>query len=54
MATTSTTLAVLIDADNAQPAVIDGLLAEIAKYGTATVKRRSITSPGSRSSVSAG
>ena len=39
MATTSTTLAVLIDADNAQPAVVDGLLAEIAKYGTATVKR---------------
>jgi uncharacterized LabA/DUF88 family protein len=39
MASTSTQLAVLIDADNAQPAVIDGLLAEIAKYGTATVKR---------------
>ena len=39
MAGTSTTLAVLIDADNAQPAVVDGLLAEIAKYGTATVKR---------------
>ena len=39
MATASTTLAVLIDADNAQPAVVDGLLAEIAKYGTATVKR---------------
>lgn len=39
MATTSTTLAVLIDADNAQPAVVEGLLAEIAKYGTATVKR---------------
>ena len=39
MATISTTLAVLIDADNAQPAVVDGLLAEIAKYGTATVKR---------------
>ena len=39
MASTSTTLAVLIDADNAQPAVVDGLLAEIAKYGTATVKR---------------
>jgi len=39
MAVASTTLAVLIDADNAQPAVVDGLLAEIAKYGTATVKR---------------
>ena len=39
MATTSIQLAVLIDADNAQPAAIDGLLAEIAKYGTATVKR---------------
>lgn len=32
-------LAVLIDADNAQPAVIDGLLAEIAKFGVASVKR---------------
>jgi hypothetical protein len=32
-------LAVLIDADNAQAAVIDGLLAEIAKFGEATVKR---------------
>lgn len=32
-------LAVLIDADNAQAAVIDGLLAEIAKYGIASVKR---------------
>jgi uncharacterized LabA/DUF88 family protein len=32
-------LAVLIDAENAQPAIIDGLLAEIAKYGTAHVKR---------------
>ena len=31
-------LAVLIDADNAQPAVIEGLLAEIAKYGVASVK----------------
>ncbi len=39
MANQSTTLAVLIDADNAQPAVVDGLMAEIAKYGTATVKR---------------
>ena len=32
-------LAVLIDADNAQAAVIEGLLAEIAKFGEATVKR---------------
>ncbi len=32
-------LAVLIDADNAQAAVIDGLLAEIAGFGVATVKR---------------
>lgn len=32
-------LAVLIDADNAQPTIVDGLLAEIAKYGTASVKR---------------
>lgn len=32
-------LAVLIDADNAQPSVAEPLLAEIAKYGTANVKR---------------
>src|SRR5215467_10716543 len=32
-------LAVLIDADNAQPSIIEGLLAEVAKYGTAHVKR---------------
>ena len=32
-------LAVLIDADNAQAAVIEGLFAEIARYGDATVKR---------------
>jgi uncharacterized LabA/DUF88 family protein len=32
-------LAVLIDADNAQAAIIEGLLAEVAKYGTAHVKR---------------
>jgi len=36
---TSVRLAVLIDADNAQPAIAEGLLAEIAKYGTAHVKR---------------
>lgn len=32
-------LAVLIDADNAQPSIIEALLDEIAKYGTAHVKR---------------
>ncbi len=32
-------LAVLIDADNAQPSIVDGLLSEIANYGTASVKR---------------
>ncbi|HEY4090576.1 MAG TPA: NYN domain-containing protein [Luteibacter sp.] len=32
-------LAVLIDADNARPAIVNGLLAEVAKYGTAHVKR---------------
>lgn len=32
-------LAVLIDADNAHAAVVDGLLAEIARYGVASVKR---------------
>jgi uncharacterized LabA/DUF88 family protein len=32
-------LAVLIDADNAQPAMMAALLAEVAKYGTAHVKR---------------
>jgi len=30
---------VLIDADNAQPSITEGLLAEVAKYGTAHVKR---------------
>jgi len=35
----SAKLAVLIDADNAQPGVSDALIAEIAKYGVATVKR---------------
>lgn len=40
MATTSSEkLAVLIDADNAQASIADELLAEIARYGTATVKR---------------
>lgn len=32
-------LAVLIDADNAQPAVIDGLLSEVARFGVASVRR---------------
>ncbi len=32
-------LAVLIDADNAQPSITEGLLAEVAKFGTAHVKR---------------
>jgi hypothetical protein len=42
-------LAVLIDADNAQAAVIDGLLAEVARFGEATVKRiyGDFTSPNS-------
>ena len=35
----------LIDADNAQPAMIEELLAEVAKYGTAHVKRASATGP---------
>ncbi|MBO0805165.1 MAG: NYN domain-containing protein [Nocardiopsaceae bacterium] len=32
-------LAVLIDADNAQASITEGLLGEVAKYGTAHVKR---------------
>lgn len=32
-------LAVLIDADNAQPSIVNELLAEIANYGIASVKR---------------
>ncbi len=32
-------LSVLIDADNAHPSIIEGLLSEVAKYGTASVKR---------------
>ncbi|HXT93065.1 MAG TPA: NYN domain-containing protein [Trebonia sp.] len=35
----SARLAVLIDADNAQASITEGLLAEVAKYGTAHVKR---------------
>ena len=47
----ATRLAVLIDADNAQAAVIEGLLAEIARFGEATVKRiyGDFTSPNSAS-----
>lgn len=42
-------LAVLIDADNAQATVIEGLLAEVARFGEATVKRiyGDFTSPAS-------
>jgi len=32
-------LAVLIDADNAQPSITEGFLSEVAKYGVASVKR---------------
>ncbi len=32
-------LAVLIDADNTQSSIVEGLLAEVAKYGIASVKR---------------
>lgn len=36
---TTDKLAVLIDADNAQPGVASELLTEVARYGTATIKR---------------
>lgn len=39
MTETTSKLAVLIDADNAQPSVANALLAEVAKYGTAYVRR---------------
>ncbi|MHA7681581.1 NYN domain-containing protein [Cupriavidus sp. PET2-C1] len=44
-------LAVLIDADNAQAAVIEGILGEVARFGEATVKRiyGDFTSPNSAS-----
>ena len=32
-------LAILIDAENAQASIVDGLIAEVANYGTASVKR---------------
>jgi uncharacterized LabA/DUF88 family protein len=35
----SSRLAVLIDGDNTTPTIVEALLAEIAKYGSATVKR---------------
>ncbi|MBD8688651.1 MULTISPECIES: NYN domain-containing protein [unclassified Rhizobium] len=35
----SDTLALLIDGDNATPRIVKGLLAEIANYGTSSVKR---------------
>lgn len=35
----SDTLAIIIDGDNASPKIVRGLLAEIANYGTASVKR---------------
>lgn len=37
--TKPTSLAILIDADNAQPKIIEGLLGEIASIGIASVKR---------------
>lgn len=39
MASETTKLAVLIDADNAQPAAIGALLAEVTKFGTTFVRR---------------
>ncbi len=39
MQDTQKRLAVLIDADNASPKIIEGLLDEIAKYGLSSVKR---------------
>src|SRR3546814_3504860 len=39
MAEPTKKLAVLIDADNTQPSIATALLAEIAKYGVANVKR---------------
>lgn len=39
MPTISDKLAVLIDADNAQASIVKELLAEISRYGTATIKR---------------
>ena len=45
MTSTSDTLALLIDGDNASPKIVSGLLAEIATYGAASVKRILGTGP---------
>jgi uncharacterized LabA/DUF88 family protein len=37
--TASDALAILIDADNANPAIVKGLVAEVAKFGRASVRR---------------
>ena len=39
MESPSDNLTVLIDADNAQASIVNELLAEVARYGTAIVKR---------------
>jgi len=39
MADNGSTLALLIDGDNASPKIVGGLLAEVAKYGVASVRR---------------
>ena len=39
MPDTGSTLALLIDGDNASPKIVNGLLAEVAKYGVASVRR---------------
>ena len=36
---TSSALAILIDADNANPSIVKGLIDEVAKFGRATVRR---------------
>jgi len=35
----SAALAILIDADNANPAIVKGLIDEVAKFGRATIRR---------------
>jgi hypothetical protein len=37
--THSDALAILIDADNANPSIVKGLIAEVAKFGRASVRR---------------
>jgi hypothetical protein len=39
MATNTSNIALLIDGDNVSPKIIAGLMAEIANYGTASVRR---------------